>query len=117
MDSSVAELLGTVALDVCDDKVVNVDFWLMGSATQSVFDELDEQLARFLGPTGLWAAPFVALLVVGNTFVVTEEWNGSFVGDDALEIFDRLIGLHSLNSTAGLEHGLEVDALTVRKSF
>ena len=43
--------------------------------------------------------------------VVTEEWDSPLVADDSLEVFEGLVGGHTLDGTANLEHWLEVNAL------
>ena len=109
VDSPVSEHLTPVALDVSDNKLFPVHFW--GDTSEGVLDELDEELAGLLWPAGGWGTPLLALSVVGNTLVITEEWDGALVADDSLEVFEGLVSGHALDSVTDLEHWLEVDAL------
>ena len=109
VDPPVTELLASVALDVSDNQVLPLHVW--ADAGESVLDELEEELARFLGPAGGWAAPLLPLGMVSDTFVVTEERNGALVVDDGLEIGDGLVSAHALDSTANFKHWLEMNAL------
>lgn len=119
MNTAPAVLGSTVALNMSNNAVLNVDVllgWLGGSRDSSL-DELKIELSAFDWPAGLWAAPLVALSMVGDTLIVAEEWNGTLLADNGLEVFDGLIDLHALDSTASLEHWLEVDALIASPGF
>ena len=93
--------------EYCEGDKIRVDI----TEGEFVAVKLDEKLAGLLWPAGGWGTPFLALSVVGNTLVITHEWNSALVADDSLEILESLISGHALNGVANLEHWLEVNAL------
>ena len=108
VDPPVAELLASVALDVRDDQVLLLH--VRADARECVLDQLDEELAGLLRPAGGRAAPLLALGVMSNTLVVTEEWDSALVVNDSLKIRQGLLRSHTLDRTANFEHRLEVNA-------
>ena len=121
VDTAPAVLGGSVALDVGNFEIFNIDFntvlLLCLGLGKGVLDQLDVKLGTLNGPSGTWAAPFVALCMVGNTLVVAEKWNGTLLSDNSFKILKSFCDFHTFKNTACLKHWLEVDALLTGPCF
>lgn len=106
-----ADLGGSVDLDVANVQEIGVQV-LEGSVGLGVLEEIQQELARLLGPAGEGARDVGVLLRLGSTANTSNgatEGDGILVVQDALKESLSLLKTHSTDGVGGGVGVLEVD--------